>query len=298
VEEVLQCIEEDKLQSQLDQRSAEVLRAWKHFLLKLRIAERVKGYAAEGEADDEASTGLERSEEPEDMDGGFLPESDDEAAPPASMNENNEGAHPGGYDDMGGGFLPDSDTEMVNSPVRPRSQPRYLPDQGSPDRPLSPADEGGSAGGFISEDQSASRTVPQPQHITKAAPSKYRLIVVPSNASGEATTRARSSDPKRLNQDLVYDNPGTLGVSLEDPITVESSANSPSASVEQPITVRSSVNGSASASIEMLSRAPSQIQSRTQSVEVVSQDSEDNEGGLLLEDPEDEDAVPEWLMSD
>jgi xeroderma pigmentosum group C-complementing protein len=31
---------------------------------------------------------------------------------------------------------------------------------------------------------------------------------------------------------------------------------------------------------------------------VVSPQSEDNEGSLLSEDPEDEDAVPEWLMSD
>ncbi|KAL4869480.1 hypothetical protein BDV12DRAFT_167807 [Aspergillus spectabilis] len=297
VEEVLRCLEEDKLQSQLDQRSAEVLRAWKQFLLKLRIAERVKGYAVEGEADDEASTGLERSEAPEEVGGGFLPESGDESAP-KFMNDNNKWSDEDGHDEMGGGFVPISDTEMTTSPTRPRSKTKHLPDQSNTDTLLTTADEGDSAGGFIPEAESASSSITRPRHGAKPAPSKYSLVVVPINASERAITEASSSNPTRPRQGQLYDNPGDLGVSVEAPITVESSVNSPSASVEPPITVGSSVNDSASTSVEMLSRAPSRVQSRSQSVEVVSEGSEDNEGGLLLEDPEDEDAVPEWLMSD
>lgn len=73
VEEVLECLEQEKMQSEMEEKSAQLLRVWKHLLLRLRIAERVKEYAVEGEADDEAS-GLEEPEEG----GGFLPESDDD----------------------------------------------------------------------------------------------------------------------------------------------------------------------------------------------------------------------------
>jgi xeroderma pigmentosum group C-complementing protein len=45
LEEVLKCLEDQKLQAELEQKSAEALRLWRHLLLRLRIAERVKGYA-------------------------------------------------------------------------------------------------------------------------------------------------------------------------------------------------------------------------------------------------------------
>ncbi|KAL4874487.1 hypothetical protein BJY04DRAFT_224996 [Aspergillus karnatakaensis] len=287
LQEVLNCLEEDKLQSQLEQKSAEALRAWKHFLLKLRIAERVKGYAVEGEADDEASTGIERSEEPEDMGGGFLPDSGEETAQPTSTAENHEHMHDDGDDDMGGGFLPDSDTEMT-SPAGPGADSQNI------SRPLSNEDEPG--GGFISDKKAPSPLVTALQPRRKSEHSKYTLVVVPNSSSGKTT--APTSTAQAPHQPQSYDSPRDLGVSADAPITVESSVNSAAASVEPPITVGSSVNDSASASVEILSRAPSQVQSRTQSVEVLSQDSEEDTGSLLLEDPEDEDAVPEWLMSD
>ncbi|KAL5341355.1 hypothetical protein BJX70DRAFT_396074 [Aspergillus crustosus] len=294
VEEVLQCFEEDKLQTQLDQRSAEVLRAWKHFLLKLRIAERVKRYVVEGEADDEASTGLERSEEPEDSGGGFLPESDGEGGSSPTLRTADIQLTHDEDGDMGGGFLPDSDTEMT-SPVHPPPQLELLPDQNKLDTPQSTTDET-IGGGILPGNETTSPSVTQPRHSARFAASKYSLVVVPSNAPGKTVGDKDLSSPKPSEQQPSYDSSDVLGVSAQDPITVESSVNSTSASVEPPITVGSSVNGSAS--VEILSRAPSQVQSRTQSVEAISEDSEINDDSLLLEDPDDEDAVPEWLMSD
>lgn len=269
VQEVLKCLEEEKARNELEERSAQVLRTWKLFLLKLRIAERVRGYAVEGEADDEAS-GLEKSEEPEEMGGGFFPESDTEMATPSQPKGQTE-EYAAQDEDIGGGFLPESDGEMA-SPVR-REQPGNHPH----------VDVDDLAGGFGPDDGGAPERVPEraPEPPNSATTqSRYSLVVVPSNTP---------------DMSIAHQRPATEQAD-EDRAPVDLGA--PGTSVEEPITVASSVNNSASASVEILSRAPSQVQSRTQSVEVVSEHSEDDKGSLLSEDPDDEDAVPEWLMSD
>lgn len=267
VQEVLNCLEEEKVRNELEERSAQALRTWRHFLLKLRIVERVKGYAVEGEADDEAS-GLENSKDPEEMGGGFFPEADDEMTiPPQATRETEENAVQD--EDMGGGFLPESDGEAA-SPVH-REQPEQHPH----------IDVEDLAGGFVPEKEVVPERVPgsapeRPHNATTQ--SKYSLVVVPSNAPD--VSMVDQPPAEQADKDRAVDH------------------TAPGVSVEEPITVASSVNDSASASVEILSRAPSQAQSRTQSVEVISEHSEDDKGSLLSEDPEDEDAVPEWLMSD
>ncbi|KAL6233135.1 hypothetical protein BDW75DRAFT_232235 [Aspergillus navahoensis] len=279
VEEVLKALEEEKLQSEQEKRAGEVLRAWKHLMLKLRIAERVKGYAIEGEADDEAS-GLEQGE-PEEG-GGFLPESDAEmmsprpnAGPPEVSATHDE--------EMGGGFLPESDAEghpPMYEPRRLRIPVGDLRDQSIP----APVDD--LDGGLVPERNDPKPTISEPRRKIKPPPPRYDLVVVPSNADIPlAEQRSTIVQPQNTNQAQA---PSTTTRDLGH-------------SIDEPITVASSVNDSASASVEILSRAPSLDQSRAQSVEAASQHSEhENEenGSLLSEDPEDEDAVPEWLMSD
>lgn len=273
VQEVLKCLEEEKVRNELEERSTQVLRTWKHFLLKLRIAERVKGYAVEGEADDEAS-GLEKSEGPEEMGGGFFPEADAEiATPPQPTGEAEKYASQD--EDMGGGFLPESDEETA-SPLH-REQPGVV--HGN----RSHVDADDLPGGFVPEDEGVSGRIPEraPNRPTRATTqSRYSLIVVPSNTQDVSMADQRPAI-EQADEDRAPVGPGAPGTSIEEPITVASS-----------------VNDSASASVEILSRAPSQAQSRTQSVEVISEHSEDDKGSLLSEDPDDEDAVPEWLMSD
>ncbi|KAI9376174.1 hypothetical protein BJX61DRAFT_552826 [Aspergillus egyptiacus] len=251
VEEVLHCLEQEKLQNELDQRSAEVLRTWKHFLLKLRIAERVKGYAVEGEADDEASVANEDAD---------------------------------GKEDMGGGFLPESDGEMNSpQPTATNTEPDNL-DDGT----QALAEDGMSGGGFIAEDAEDNAPVTERHDSPRAARSKYSLVVVPNTALDSSDIQRPGGRSEHQKQ--AHSQPGT---SIEAPISVGSSASTPA---QLPITIDSSVHDSGSASVEILSRAPSQAQSRAPSPVAVS-DSEDK-GSLLSEDPEDQDAVPEWLMSD
>lgn len=79
--EVLAGLDDQQEQAVSDAKSMEMLRLWKTFLLKLRIAERVQAYAMEGGDVGDEMTDDEMAE----TDGGFLPESDP---------------------DEGGGFLP------------------------------------------------------------------------------------------------------------------------------------------------------------------------------------------------
>ncbi|KAL3474605.1 hypothetical protein BJX99DRAFT_231304 [Aspergillus californicus] len=303
VEEVLACLEDEKMQNELDQRSAQVLRAWKHFLLKLRIAERVRAYAMEGEeGDDEAS--VDKAGDEDDIGGGFLPES---GGLYKTEDEDNTGGgflpESGGLDkaededNMGGGFLPESDVEMAN-PALSRSETPEIPRDGVRQGKLPLAEpEDFDGGGFI-PDTAFDNTPTKHHHRPKTTRSKYNLIVVPSNP--EAPAERKPSEPTSTTLDPTTEQrPHFPGTTMEAPITVESSAyDSASATAEAPITVASSVNGSASASVEVLSRAPSRAQSPVPSPQVISEDDDDDRGSLLSEDPEDEDAVPEWLMSD
>ncbi|KAL5043277.1 hypothetical protein BDW71DRAFT_199917 [Aspergillus fruticulosus] len=281
VEEVLEALEEEKLRGEQEERAVEVLRAWKHLLLKLRIAERVKGYAIEGEADDEAS-GLEQGEPGEG--GGFLLESDAEMMSPRP-NAGPPEVYAARDEELGGGFLPESNAQDN----RPMYDPHRFRISGGDQRDqpiLAPVDDLG--GGFIPEENDPNPTISEFPRNAKPPPPRYELVVVPSNADIITLAQQRSTMIQLQNKNQAQAL-STVARALGD-------------SIDEPITVASSVNDSASASVEILSRAPSQVQSRAQSLEVASQHSEhedeENEGSLLSEDPEDEDAVPEWLMSD
>jgi xeroderma pigmentosum group C-complementing protein len=300
VVEVIRCFEDEKLQDEQEQRAAEVLRLWKHFLLKLRIAERVKGYVVEGEADEkDNSTGIEQSDV-EEMGGGFLPESDDEMAhQPEHMGLKGMDMP---ADEVGGGFLPESDDDYGDGGSSTADNLDRLHSNTKGKDPLLAVPDDLTGGGFIPDTLYRN---PKLNHSPRTSRPKYSLIVVPRQTPDNTTTHTK---PDPATQSWLHERiaPGTsAAAAISVASSVNDSASAPasaSASVtaEPPIVVDSSVNDSASPSVEMLSRAPSQTQSRapSESVEVVSPQSEDNEGSLLSEDPEDEDAVPEWLMSD
>lgn len=275
LQEVIRCMEDEKIQAELDRRTQEALRLWKQFLLKLRIAEKVKAYESEGEGledDKNESISEDDAYEPdpeEEEGGGFLPESDEEIAEPTSMSYNNtdfvSGSISGDISQGdGGGFIPDDD------------------------------DFGG--GGFMPETETTENPRPiQPEPIPEPATSKpvqpkrkvprYNLIVVSKKEQSEAV----SSPPL----DLTEDTPELEKEDEED--TAKGFSNS------APILIDSSTGpGSTSASVEVLSISQSRHASRVPSPQHVEDDSDSSaeRGSLLSHDPEDEDAEPEWLLSD
>ncbi|KAK1143306.1 hypothetical protein N8T08_006833 [Aspergillus melleus] len=272
LEEVIRALENEKEQALLEEKSAESLRLWKHFLLKLRISERVQGYAIEGEeADNEGSEDMDGDDDfgdAEDYGGGFIPEPDQaDASPHAGTNfgkyatQVKTAEHVSGYpsdadDTAGGGSMPEEDDSTTVPPPQPDIKPNYT-DRNTADR------------------------------------SRYILVVMP-NDNNEKTSNLSVADNKFGSS--TKESQSKLNTEACSSENVQASQGS----LEAPITVESSTGAdSKSASVEILSRVPSQPESRIPSLEPPgSEVGSNDEGSLLSEDPEDEDAIPEWLMSD
>lgn len=243
LEEVLRGLEDERRNAALEARTAEALRLWRLFLMKLRIAERVKEYA--GDDEEQNLEDIENEMDAEDAGGGFFPEPDQpsHSPPPRSLGkgkmvhdqhypedytENEMEPSLGKEDTLGGGFLPDDQDPASNSVELSKPAPLTI-----------------------------NRTsIPESTARNKAAKTpRYSLVVVPNH----------ELNPTSVPQVLA-------GSSDKVPIAVDSST------------------GSKSASVVTISRPPSPVP-------IYDSDSEIEKGSLLSEDPEDEDAIPEWLMS-
>ncbi|CAG7938067.1 unnamed protein product [Penicillium nalgiovense] len=245
LQEVLRGLEDERRNAALEARTAEALRFWRLFLMKLRIAERVKEYA--GDDEEQQLEDIEDEMGAEDVGGGFFPEPDQLAniPPPRSLGKGkmvHDQHHPEDYTEnemepslgeedytLGGGFLPD-DHDPASNPVEP-SKPAPLTINRT----------------SILESIARNKAARTP---------RYSLVVVPNH----------ELNPTSVPQVLA-------GSSDKVPIAVDSST------------------GSKSASVVTISRPPSPVP-------IYDPDSEIEKGSLLSEDPEDEDAIPEWLMSD
>ncbi|KAJ5452887.1 Rad4 beta-hairpin domain 1 [Penicillium cf. griseofulvum] len=246
LEEVLRGLEDERRHAALEARTAEALRFWRLFLMKLRIAERVKEYASD----------------------------DEEQQPEEEM----------GVEDYGGGFIPEPDQPATSRPLNAMGKGKMVHDhrlsEEYTEREMEPSleeEDHTLGGGFIADDYDPAPDQVEPTKPTPLAINptsipesiarrkalkmpRYSLVVVPNHASNP------TSAPQVL-----------AGSSDQVPIAVDSSTN----------------DGSNSASVVTISRSPS-----PSPVLNYDSDSEIEKGSLLSEDPEDEDAIPEWLMSD
>ncbi|KAJ5525465.1 hypothetical protein N7494_012115 [Penicillium frequentans] len=257
LEEVMRSMEDERLHAAFEARSAEALAMWRLFLLKLRIAERVQGYASDDERTGD-STPRETSVDSAEGGGGFFPEPDQSTrSPPQGVwdEEQAMGLIPGGEnsfipnlldaskqqeDEFGGGFIPEEPEKEDLSP-----EPSISHHQPSSQR--------------------KSRT-------NFSSSSRYELVVVP-----------HKPDPTSEEPQFVSGSPAPKepeGSSGRIPISVDSPANVDSKSV----------------SLEIVSRPTSPPQAPLRSPPSPDPDSEIEKGSLLSEDPEDEDAIPDWLV--
>lgn len=277
LEEVLNGLKHERLQAEQEVKSAETLGMWKHFLLKLRIAKRVKGYAIEGE-EGEDETGIDADDasygESEEGGGGFFPEPDQAVSSPRPASTFRDGTEPDSPVHEGGGFEPEHGFE----------------------------DDKALGGGFIPE-ETQDIAEPQPSFPSttigdtgytntahRKEPSHFNLVVVPHNQPGSTgnvdpggnirnTTGTASPIPEieeeTPDQDVFKDNGNPPGTVPTDPTATE-----------DPEIVSKEV-------------APKDVlpaQSRASQEDNPSEHSDNEEGSLLSEDPGDEDAIPEWLM--
>lgn len=262
LEEVIRCIENEKAQEALDRRTEEVLRLWKHFLIKLRIVEKVKGYTFEGE---------DAEDEREPDEGGFDSRSDDEA----------------------GGFLP----EPTGEAVQPTSVGKSIEDS-TESGGFFRQDSTDEGGGFVSEpdDEPKSPVADTRRHVLKPLRenhqtfSRYTLVVVPQGQQQQHLDSVPPANPSSgIGSRTKYS--GTQGETTGN----NSSSDVVGSQESVPIVVDSS-----STSVQAISRPPSAPTTRAPSQEVISSDDDSNleQRSMLSHDPEDEDAEPEWLLSD
>ncbi|KAJ5136517.1 hypothetical protein N7448_005071 [Penicillium atrosanguineum] len=288
LEEVTRGMADERHRAALEARSAEALRFWRLFLVKLRIAERVKEYAGSDEENDDAAASDISVKNLEESGGGFFPEPD-QSTDSASKEPDTEDYY------LGGGFIPDDPVLDRADAVDAGNEDGtvgggFLPDKfvdGGPAVNPSTAnggqEDGLSGGGFMLDGSADAEPVPKPQaalqpvippRFKKGRASnipRYELIVVPKNSatdSGQQSTKCATSK-------------GLEGSSEQAPITVDSSTN----------------GGSKSTSVvESISRPLSPQEELRQSQLLHDSDSEIEKGSLLSEDPDDEDAVPDWLI--
>lgn len=266
IEEVLDHLEDERRQADSKEKSTEMLRLWKHFLLKLRIAERVKSYAIEGE--ESAAESSEAYEDQEEAGGGFLLEPEQKMADAGKFS-----------------------TYQRSTEEEPRG---HTYNEASTNNGA-PEDEA-QGGGFISEESSGRKEPicvnPSEIDIPKASRRpRYNLIVVP-NKKETGNANGTSQQQNEDSHEIVELDPAADAESVKS-----SGETGPAGSSEAPITVDSSTGDSKSASVEILSGPASQTQSRTHTPEELDEVSgADDNGSLLSHDPEDEDAIPEWLV--
>jgi xeroderma pigmentosum group C-complementing protein len=266
LEEVIEGLEDERRLAALEARSAEALRFWRLFLVKLRIAERVKEYADDDE--ENQAEDVEEEMDFEDSGGGFFPEPDQPtASPPPS--------------DLGRGKM---------------AQSQHDPEDHTEGGPASAEYDDDMGGGFLLGGDDETEAVQAPAEHPKPA----TLAITPSLAQ-QSIRRTKATNKPRYSLVVVpspHTNPESQNRRLPPETTTKSDI--PGSSEDAPIAIDSSTNGgSKSASAVTLSRPPSPSQGQRQlSMPKYDSDSEIEKGSLLSEDPDDRDAIPDWLMSD
>ncbi|KGO61921.1 Rad4 beta-hairpin domain 1 [Penicillium expansum] len=247
LEEVMRGLEDERRHAALEARTAEALRFWRLFLVKLRIAERVKEYAGDDEEQE-----LEDIEDEIDV------------------------------EDAGGGFFPEPDQPLNSPPLKAQGRGGMVHDQHFPEdyagrevEPPSDEEDYALGGGFLPDDHD-----PAPGPVE---PPKPQPLTITRRSIPESIARNQASKTPRYSL-VVVPNHGSNPTSVPQVIAGSSD--------KAPIAIDSSTyGGSKSASVVTVSRPPSPVP-------IYDSDSEIEKGSLLSEDPDDEDAIPEWLMSD
>lgn len=284
---VLSGLKDERAQAEEDRRVAAVLRMWKLLLTKLRVAERVESYTFEGDDTDKdngAKFGSPHDSE-EFEGGGFIPEDNrEEVQRSKTSGPESELVHTSvGENDN----RPGNQTGMHDSPRKSiRSGAVAEPP------PIAQAQQDVAQAAVRSSKPNKSSERP-----------RYNLIVVPNKDEKPAQTGIPAADsqtkPAVNNQAPEERSAGPNPSTAEhQPSFAENQNAAPVAgsSSTAPVVIDSSAAASAAASAAERSVS---VEEGAGLPELVHSDSASEvSGSMLSHDPEDEDAVPEWLLSD
>lgn len=326
VVEVITAFADDRARAEQEQRSLEAMHMWKRFLAGLRIRQRIEGYDVEGERDtnhqeaEDSDSGLTEYSEG----GGFFPEHDADCVAQPTAGRTDDIRVQAGYhlpvatsqvqvawtshqppdrfldrieNDEGGGFMVDNeDAEQAMQETSRATNQEHLPmtmstgrNEASPipvisdldPKPLvKPIEETAQdGGGFMLEDDDHIEA-----HAADSAPGKPGMDL--------NLTPKQFAEAKQLQE--LYETDAMDIESSEKAEHVEVSPSpmnveSPSAGETQsPSTIHSPRKANEKSS-------DTNPKYRLQAPSLKPETSEEDKGSLMSEDPEDEDAEPEWL---
>ena len=328
VEELISAFEDERIQAEEEQRSHEAMRMWKRFLAGLRIRERIEGYDIEGERDtvQEVRDKMDEVEnEDEDEGDGFFPGQEaGDIAKPTAGRAFEENARIDTNQDEGGGFMVDNTENQAENAERHER-----------DRLLDNIDEDGGGGFLVDDnhDEDAEQALQDSMEVDANAQTPFSSLVRPyvqSTLAAPVTLRqdaVNSRIDERLVKAISYTNgvehAHTPSVSyLDSELTQEEldearllqelheekqnhcrsdSREETRASAPQP--PQETHSDTSEAAKEYLKASPnvkqadltSPVSPSTKAVSEVETPKSDK-GSLLSEDPEDEDAEPDWLV--
>ncbi|EDU41002.1 RAD4 DNA repair protein RAD4 [Pyrenophora tritici-repentis] len=273
VQAVIDGMECQQEEAEAAARTAESLRLWRRFLVGLRVTQRVNAIVIDGErgpqidVQDEISR-QDRELAAQEMAGGFFPDEGDVAEPSVSsgyqapqQDYGDGGFVPESYDDGdggGGGFMPEASAAPISMPRHQSFESSILDSQ-----QLLPRRQSSLGQVYSSEDDEESGGC-----IREGSPQ----VAVPRE-------RVDTPEGQLMQMDGAADNAGGF-IPEVTPETVD---------------MQSTNKDSGEAAPETPNSAPNQDQdTKTSSPPIPSSPSEAN--SLPLEDPEDEDADPDWLV--
>jgi xeroderma pigmentosum group C-complementing protein len=156
VEAALDAMEHAQIEAENAARTAEALRLWRKFYLGLKIAQRVNAIEIEGEIGPQINVDqeIERQDKlmtEQQMAGGFFPDEGTTTEPPTASRGGYQDSVHDGY--VGGGFLPDEDDDHVHQPpALIREESEHFGSTLLSQQQLRPRQEEELSGGFITED--------------------------------------------------------------------------------------------------------------------------------------------------
>ncbi|RDI76534.1 hypothetical protein Vi05172_g13482 [Venturia inaequalis] len=300
VEAVLDGMAYAKAQAMETSRSTESLRLWRRFLVGMRVVQRVRGYRHDGEGDEEdriADEGF-RKELDQDMaqyrercpgssgGGGFMVDSEQEKTlvgavkiarqplPSEDEDDDDDDIHDDNYDEGGGGFAPRSRTSSEGGEAA-QSQ------RGVPSLTREP-----SLFGLENFDIPVAMPLSEDEHDFMVAETEHNSV---SPATRAAPIPGPTCSAADLGEESLPDQHPIHGQNEVSPSYQIRLAPAPSLTIISP-----SVKSAKAVDPAPLPRPVDA--DRSQPSPVPSSTSSGFEDGLLLEDPEDEDAEPEWLL--
>lgn len=285
-------------QAEIDAKRAESLRLWRRFFLGLRIAQRVNAIEIDGQRGDvidvQASINYEEQRrQADEMAGGFLPEDSAYVEPPRAPKPDI---------DFGGGFVRDDvdeepNEEEVDSNDQDAGGGGFLPDNDN-DNDANNSNHSDTSFDLhptsLNRQESFGSTILESQELRPRRPSSPDVPYVSSSAASSPRRHKTHHDEDDESDESEWEDPAAFAL-LDGPAAETQLQGEIAPSEEAQLRRRADADAAAVADVQVV-RPKVRVPSEGEEDLERDASSPSEMGSLPLEDPEDEDAEPDWLV--